>query len=68
MTCPKLTLRGKTIFLLSGYRPPPRLSKRGVDDNTLFRIEAEDKLREMAMRHPEAVAFGFVAGRWLPGA
>lgn len=66
MACPKVSLRGKTIILLSGYR---RVPGKGVDaDKKNPEIEALKELQISAMRHPEAVAFGYVSGKWLPAA
>lgn len=64
MTCPKFSLRGKTIILLSGFRSRPIAG--GKAHRKVPKIEAVKQLRQSASRHPEAVAFGYVAGRWLP--
>jgi hypothetical protein len=66
MACPKVVLCGKTIFLLSGYRKPA--DPRGNVDRKVPKIEAVKELRQSASRHPDAVAFGYVAGRWMPAA
>jgi len=66
MACPKVVLCGKTIFLLSGYRKPTVL--RGKVARKVPKIEAVKELRQSASRHPDAVAFGYVAGRWMPAA
>ncbi len=64
MTCPKVTLRGKPVILLSGYRPPRFPRMKHASDR--LRIEKEEELRETVVRFPDAVAFGYVAGRWRP--
>jgi hypothetical protein len=66
MACPKVVLCGKTVFLLSGYRKPADL--RGKITRKGPKIEAEKALRLSAIRHPDAVAFGYVAGKWMPAA
>jgi nitroreductase len=66
MTCPTVSLRGKTVFLLSGFDRRPSVRKETADK--VPKIEHIDQLRQSARRHPDAVAFGFVAGRWMPAA
>lgn len=51
---------GKEVILLSGVRS----ETAGVPE----RIEAPDKLAEAARRDPDAVAFGYMAGRWIAAA
>jgi len=31
-------------------------------------VKAAEELRQSARLHPDAVAFGYVAGRWVPAA
>jgi hypothetical protein len=31
-------------------------------------VKAAEQLRQSARLHPDAVAFGYVAGRWVPAA
>lgn len=66
MACPKVVVCGKTIFLLSGYRKPAIL--RGKSACKVPKIEHVKELRQSATRHPDAVAFGYVAGKWMPAA
>ncbi len=66
MACPKVVLCGKTVFLLSGYRKPSVLD--GKLRRKITKIVAEKELRQSATRHPDAVAFGYVAGKWMPAA
>lgn len=65
MACPKIEIRGKRVILLSGFRHAVMDSKRArvikSDD-----IKSADELSTSAKQHPDAVAFGFVAGRWVP--
>ena len=56
-----IELLGKKVILLNG------VSADNKTDKTL-EIEAPDNLREAALRNPDAVAFGFVSGRWVAGA
>lgn len=52
---------GKEVILLNGTR-------EGGSAGRPQRIEAPDKLVEAARRDPDAVAFGFMAGRWIAAA
>jgi hypothetical protein len=49
----------KKIILLSGFRSEP--DKRVVE-------AARGELEAAAKRYNDAVAFGYVAGRWMPAA
>ena len=57
----KTVVHGKTVILLNGARAERRTG-RAVD------VEAPDKLLETARRNPDAVAFGYVAERWVASA
>ena len=50
-----IELHGKKVILLSGARAPSQL-------------EAPEKLLETARQNPDAVAFGYVSGRWVAAA
>ena len=50
-----IELHGKKVILLSGARAPSQ-------------IEAPDKLLDTVRRNPDAVAFGYVSGRWVAAA
>lgn len=67
MALPQVDLRGKRVILLSGFRntennPTTALAKRQLE------INAIEKLQQSATRHPDAVAFGYVNGKWVPAA
>jgi len=49
----------RKIVLLSGFRSEP--------GNCVI-VTAKSELEAAAKRHGDAVAFGFVAGRWMPAA
>jgi hypothetical protein len=66
MACPKVVLCGKTVILLSGYRKPS--AECGKIAQKITKIMAVKELRQSASRHPDAVAFGYVAGKWMPAA
>ena len=57
----KTEVCGKEVFLLNGARAGTR---RGLP----VRIEAPDKLAEAARKDPDAVAFAWMAGRWVAAA
>ncbi len=67
MACPKIEVRGKRVILLSGYHASINSARPAVeikeDD-----VKAAEELRQSARLHPDAVAFGYVAGRWVPAA
>ena len=60
MSYPTIAIDQKKVILLSGFE-----RKRGT--NKLL-IKAKEKLEEATKRHGDAVAFGFVSGRWVPAA
>lgn len=65
MALPKIVMRGRKIILLSGFKDAT------ADASTSRRslvVNAEDKLRRAAKKHPDAVAFGYVAGEWIASA
>jgi hypothetical protein len=67
MACPRIEVRGKRVILLSGYNGSYK-GARAVEVIKDADINAADELRQSARRHPDAVAFGYVAGRWVPAA
>lgn len=67
MACPKIEVRGKRVILLSGYRDSVDAARSSVVIKEAD-VKAADELRRLATRHPDAVAFGYVAGRWVPAA
>jgi len=65
MACPKIEVRGKRVILLSGFHG----SYDGVRSPVEVKdadVKAAEELRQSARLHPDAVAFGYVAGRWVP--
>jgi hypothetical protein len=64
MALPRIVVRGKEIILLSGFKDEPEASKSVSG----LVVDAEDKLRQVAERNPDAVAFGYVAGEWIAAA
>jgi hypothetical protein len=59
MPFPMLTIGEKELILLSGFER--RAGKRVV-------ITAMENLEEASKKHRDAVAFGYVSGRWMPAA
>lgn len=60
---------GKEVILLSGaclYGDPE--ADPAEHCRRCSCIEAPDKLIEAAQRNPDAVAFGYMAGRWVAAA
>jgi hypothetical protein len=60
MGCLKTRMDGKKVFLL-GLRAEMKSGKG-------HKIEAREQLLEVMRRNPDAVAFGFVSGRWVAAA
>jgi hypothetical protein len=67
MACPKIEVRGKRVILLSGFRDSVDAARASVLIKDVD-IKAAEELQQSARRHPDAVAFGYVAGRWVPAA
>ena len=67
MACPKIEVRGRRVILLSGYYDAVKAARPQVvlDEGD---VRQADLLRQSARLHPDAVAFGYVAGRWVPAA
>ncbi len=55
-------LRGRKVILLSGARTDKKQSRIPVT------IEALDGLLDAAQANPDAVAFGYVRGKWVAAA
>jgi hypothetical protein len=67
MACPKIEVRGKRVILLSGYYDTVKAARPQVVLGEADVKEA-DGLRQSARQNPDAVAFGYIAGRWVPAA
>ncbi len=67
MACPKIEVRGKRVILLSGFRDSVDAARPSVVIKDAD-VKAAEQLQQSARRHPDAVAFGYVAGRWVPAA
>ena len=67
MACPTIEVRGKQVILLSGFRDTVDAARAAVEIQDVD-VKAAEELRQSARRHPDAVAFGYVAGRWVPAA
>lgn len=60
MSFPTIDLKDKKVILLSGF-----LKHQG---STGVTVVAKDKLEAAATHHNDAIAFGFVSGKWRPAA
>ena len=67
MAKPTVEIVGKKIILLSGYQRCPRTDSERVELGSIV-IQEMRKLRRSAIKNPDAVAFGYTAGRWMPAA
>lgn len=59
MVAVKIELQGKTVLLLNGTEK--KAGKR-------VEIAAADRLLDAARQNPDAVAFGYMSGRWVAAA
>jgi hypothetical protein len=59
MPYPTVTIDEKKIILLSGFQ------RWG---GKCLVVTAKEELEEATKRHWDAVAFGYVSGRWMPAA
>ena len=67
MACPTVEIIGKKIILLSGYERYPQIGSVSVKLGSI-KIQEMSKLRQSASKNPDAVAFGYTAGKWIPAA
>lgn len=80
MACPTVEIKGRKVFLVSGYRTA-RSSKGDAGSADLskphtqccrcytsIKIEALPELQRSAIENPDAVAFGYVMDSWVPAA
>jgi hypothetical protein len=65
---PIVDVIGRKVLLLSGYRTLLKTGSPQRSGPEPIRIEALEDLRRSAIKNPDAVAFGYVAGRWVPAA
>lgn len=67
MACPKIEVRGKRVILLNGYHDAVKAARPRVVLGEAD-VQQADELRQSLRLHPDAVAFGYVAGHWVPAA
>jgi len=67
MAKPTVEIIGKKIILLSGYQRCPQIGSEGAKLGSIV-IREMRELRQAAVKNPDAVAFGYTAGRWMPAA
>jgi hypothetical protein len=60
MSCPTIDIDKKRIILLSGFARRRTGKPLAVTD--------KEQLEEAAKTHRDAVAFGYVSGKWMPAA
>ena len=64
MPFPRVEVGGRVVILLSGFDRPLHSNAAVIP----FKIHEIDSLNKSVEKHADAVAFGYVAGRWLPAA
>ena len=67
MAKPTVEIVGKKIILLSGYQRCPQTGSEKVKLGSIV-IHEMPQLQRSAIKNPDAVAFGYTAGRWMPAA
>ena len=67
MAFPVVEIIGKKIILLSGYQKPEKPASGGTENGS-FVVREIQRLQQSAIKNPDAVAFGYTAGRWMPAA
>lgn len=65
MALPRIIVHDRCIVLLSGFDPAQRPA---ATPREALRIRDRDKLEKSLLRDKDAVAFGYVAGRWIAAA
>jgi hypothetical protein len=67
MAYPTVEIIGKKIILLSGSQRCAQVGSEKIKLGSIV-IQEMKKLRQSASKNPDAVAFGYTAGRWIPAA
>jgi len=67
MAYPTVEIIGKKVILLSGYQRCTQVGLEKIKRDAVV-IEEIGKLQQSASKNPDAVAFGYTAGRWIPAA
>lgn len=68
MPCPKIEVEGRRVIVLSGFQSRVKNTARTGRVVASIDVESVEELNFLAKQHPDAVAFGYVAGRWVPAA
>ena len=63
MAFPEMKVRDRKVILLSGFTGG---LLEATGSNAQIVISDPEKLEAAALRHLDAVAFGYVRGRWVP--
>lgn len=66
MALPKVVVRDREIVLLSGF--DRGFQRDRETPKSVLVIRDEDKLRKSVLKDRDAVAFGYVAGKWIASA
>ena len=65
MASPTVILSNRTLFILKGFCERRRLLKFADRGQVSWdQLPASDQLKQAAQDNPDAVAFGFMRGRW----
>ena len=67
MALPVVEIFGKKVILLNGYKKREKLGSENVRIGSIV-VQEMPQLQKPAIKKPDAVAFGYTAGRWMPAA
>jgi hypothetical protein len=67
MALPVVEIFGKKVISLNGYKKREKLGSENVKIGSIV-IQEMPRLQQPAVKNPDAVAFGYTAGRWMPAA
>lgn len=67
MACPTVILGKRKLFILGGFSENRRRSDIAVQLRWQ-EVPAGEQLKQVARKHPDAVAFGYTRGRWFAAA
>ncbi len=66
MALPRVVVRDRQVVLLSGFETTHDKKRDNAPDDIVIR--EEEKLQRSVQKDRDAVAFGYVSGRWIAAA
>jgi hypothetical protein len=65
MAFPTIIMHDRKIILLNGY---VTRSCGDAERSEAFNVNDKERLQQAVAQNPDATAFGYLEGRWFPGA